>query len=333
MVINICLTADNNYIKPLAYTLISILENADKNDILNIFIFTNNISDTNKNKILNISKNKNYRIQFINIDTKIFAQFPKYKISKHITAIGYSRLLIAELLKDIDKIIYLDCDTIVLTDLKDLFITDIEDYYIAAAEDAGHQFNIKKYSKFYEIFNIYINSGVLLINLKLWRKDNLLQKSFNCIETNKENFMLGDQDVINLTCKDKIKIIDFSYNLQTSALNIKNFLSPRVKNILKTSLKNPKIIHYSTHMKPWNAHTHLKKFFFKIEEHSPLETGNNLQLKIKHLKFFIIYLLKNIFSFLRFLISPIMKGYRKDGYIKIRIFNFFEFNLTKTKNN
>ena len=32
--------------------------------------------------------------------------------------------------------------------------------------------------------------------------------------------MLGDQDAINLVCKDKSNLIDFSYNLQASALDI-----------------------------------------------------------------------------------------------------------------
>ena len=63
------------------------------------------------------------------------------------------------------------------------------------------------YSRFYETFNPYINAGVLLINLKLWRKDNLSFKLTDAIEKNKENFLLGDQDAINFVCKNKIKIM------------------------------------------------------------------------------------------------------------------------------
>jgi lipopolysaccharide biosynthesis glycosyltransferase len=244
---------------------------------------------------------------------------------------GYSRLLVAELLKDIDKIIYLDCDTIVLSDLKELFMTDIENYYIAAVEDAGHKYNIKYYSEFYKNFKIYINAGVLLINLKLWRENNILTKLINSIEENKEKIMLGDQDAINLVCKDKIKVLDFSYNLQTNAFYIKNLLSSKIERDFKRALNNPKIVHYSVNNKPWNSHTHLKKYFLKFEIKNPFIAENSLQFKIRHYKYFVKHILSNIVFFIRFLISPIIKGYRKDNYIKIKIFNFFEFNLIKIK--
>ena len=142
MNINICFATDNNYIKPLSTSLYSILSNTDKNDILNVFILEDNVSSESKKKLTDTFNTKNCNIKFINIDTALTNNFPKYKITPHITKAGYLRLFIAEYLKDIDKIIYLDCDTIVLSNIRDLFITDIENYYIAATEDAGHIFNI-----------------------------------------------------------------------------------------------------------------------------------------------------------------------------------------------
>ncbi|MCR4663552.1 MAG: glycosyltransferase family 8 protein [Endomicrobiaceae bacterium] len=257
------------------------------------------MSVENKKKLIDSFKNKNCNINFINTDTTILDNLPEYKISSHITKEGYLRLFVAEYLKDIDKIIYLDCDTIVVSDIRDLFLTDIENYYIAAVEDAGLIYNICFYSKFYETFNSYINAGVLLINLKLWRKDNLSYKLINAIDKNKENFLLGDQDAINLVCRDKIKFIPFSYNLQTNAFDIKNFLPNSIKSCLKQSLKEPHIIHYSTHQKPWNRHTHLKSYYLKYEIDNPFVTNNYLTFRTKHFCFFIYYLLKRPFSYFR----------------------------------
>lgn len=303
MKINICFATDNNYIKPLSTSLYSILSSSDKNDIFDIFILENNVSFECKKKMIDTFNTKNCNIKFINVNTTLTDTFTKYKITPHITKAGYLRLFVAEYLKDTDKIIYLDCDTIVLSNLRDFFNTNIENHYIAAIEDAGHIYNIRFYSKFYETFNPYINTGVLLINLNLWRKDNLSCKLTDAIEKNKEKFLLGDQDTINFVCKDKIKIMDFSYNLQTSALDIKKLLPKGIKNNLKEALKKPHIIHYSTNKKPWNSHTHLKNYYLKYEIDNPFEKKNCFVFKTKHFYLFVYYLLKKPFSYFRTFIN------------------------------
>ncbi len=311
MKINICFTTDNNYISNLSRTLCSILSNANKTDTFDIFILESNISNDNKNKFLKFFNNEFCKINFVNINTNLFNKFPNYKFCPHIPKMGYSRLLIADLLNDIDKIIYLDCDTLVLSSLKDLFETDIEGYYLAAAEDTGQIFNSKFFGSFYENFTTYINSGVLLINLKLWRQNNILPTLFDSIEQNKETFLFGDQDAINFVFNGKIKIIDFSYNFQVCAFNIKKLLPKTIKTCLKETLINPKIIHYSTNEKPWNSHTRLKKYYLKYEYINPFRTENFLKIKAKSFIYFIRHMILKSCLFCRPLISPIITCCKK----------------------
>ena len=81
MKINICFVSDNNYIGPLSCAIISILENANDKDELCIFIFEDNISYENKNKILSLKKIKKCEINFIKIDNKYLNNLPNF--SKH----------------------------------------------------------------------------------------------------------------------------------------------------------------------------------------------------------------------------------------------------------
>lgn len=331
MKINICFSTDNNYIHHLARTLCSILSNADRTDTFDIFVLENDVSESNKNKLLKEFNSSTCRINFVNISTKFFNDFPDYKFCPHITKMGYSRLLIADLLKDVDKIIYLDCDTIVLSSLKELFETNLDGYYIAAAEDTGQIFNSKFYGSFYKQFNPYVNSGVLLINLEYWRKNNILPELTDSIKQNKENFMFGDQDAINFVFKGKIKIIDFFYNFQTCAFNIKHLLPSDIKLALKNTQKTPKIIHYSTNNKPWNSYTYLNKYYLKYERLNPFGTESFFKLKFKSFKYFVYHVIFKVCSLCRHLLSPILDCRKKDEYIQITIFKAVKFNLLKYK--
>lgn len=91
------------------------------------------------------------------------------------------------------KIIYIDVDTIVMGDIKELFDIDISGHEFAGARDyLGKVF----------INHNYINSGVLLLNLKRIRNTGLFIKCRHLIKVKKLPF--PDQDAINAMCIDKV---------------------------------------------------------------------------------------------------------------------------------
>ncbi|MBR3627655.1 MAG: glycosyltransferase family 8 protein [Elusimicrobia bacterium] len=246
MKINICFSTDNNYIKPLYSSITSILKNADIDTDLNIFILENDLSDKNKNILLNLKTIKECEIKFIKIETTLISDLPDFKENlNYISKTSFFRFFVADLLKDIDKIIYLDCDIIVLSDLKSLFIQDIQNNYIAAVEDIGYYCNLSKH-KYLKNFDFYINAGVLLINLQIWRQKKLSLTLSNIGKQKIKDFIFLDQDILNVVCKNKIKLLDFSYNVQTDCLK-KGILSkhPKKKRI-KEDIKKTKIIHYTS---------------------------------------------------------------------------------------
>ena len=114
-----------------------------------------------------------------------------------------------DILKDLDKVIYLDIDILVRKPLDELWNLDIENYYIAAVEDL----NIRLFwqSCFVGIEEEeYINSGVLLMNLKKMRQDNLVKKMKFLLTTVELKFL--DQDALNIACNKKIYYIDTRFN-------------------------------------------------------------------------------------------------------------------------
>lgn len=250
--INICLACDNNYSKYASVVIASILSNANPTDNLEFFILDGGISDEQKEKIYSLKSINDCNINFIKIDDSLFEDYKKIKTHAYITNAAYYRLKLSSLLPNVDKIIYLDCDTIVTSSLIDFFNTDITDYAIAGILDINKKI-LKKNPK-------YFNSGVLLMNLEFWRKQNLEKFIFNWGKENLDKIKLGDQEILNEVLKNEVKIVSDEWNVQSS-----NFVN-------RSSYTNsPKIIHFISKNKPWGgkSFSYHKNLYFKNLQLTP----------------------------------------------------------------
>ena len=117
--------------------------------------------------------------------------------------------------KNFDKILYLDCDTIINGSVKELYDTDISEYALGACIDEGfyneEHYKHLCYSKKYP----YINSEVILFNLKYWRENKVVNKCLEYIANNTDRVKFHDQDTLNAILHKEIKHIPIKYNLQT----------------------------------------------------------------------------------------------------------------------
>ena len=115
------------------------------------------------------------------------------------------------------NILWLDCDTIVLDDISDLFSVDLSGFYYAGVMEPA---------KSKDVFR-YINAGVLLCNLELLRGMCKEQEMIAFLNVCKLQWV--DQDIINLLCQGRIRVIESIYNSNA-------FTMPCIR---------PKIIHYA----------------------------------------------------------------------------------------
>jgi lipopolysaccharide biosynthesis glycosyltransferase len=328
MKINVCFASDSNYIKYLAVSITSILKNADIEDELCFYILENNISDVDKYKLSELKKIKNCEIVFIPVSEQVFQSFSDYNL-KYINKTAYYRYLVADVLKDIDKIIYLDVDTIVLSSLRPLFMENIDNHYLAGIEDICYYFYNKHHDTNYKNF---INSGVLLINLNLWRKNNISSKLFDITQKEGDKFPFGDQEAINIVCSKKIKFIELSWNVQQTFFEINNLLYHPLKKQIIKSLKNIKIVHYTSIKKPWVSYSPLRFYFMKYSKFTSFDYSTNLVFKVKILMQFFVYWILSFCFMLKFIMSPILKIYREKQFIKVRMFHLFDFKVYKVSN-
>ena len=243
--INICISCDDNYVRYAGVVMASVLYNASSSDNLAFYILDGGISEDSKQKMLSLKTIKDCEINFVSIDESLFEDFKKVTTHKYISIAAYFRLKLPSLLPDIDRIIYFDCDVVINSSLKKLFNTDMENHPIAGVVD------IKK--KIVKINPGYVNSGVLLLDLKKMRELNIENEFYIYTKDNFETIKCGDQEIINAVCKGDIKILENKWNVQIS-----NFTNR------SDYMKNPAIIHYVSKNKPWQfgSYSYRKELFY-----------------------------------------------------------------------
>ena len=204
-----------------------------------------------------------------------------------------SRLLMDKLLpKNIDKILYIDGDTIVRGSIETLWNTKMDNSIIAASIEPTVS---KERKERLQMLNYpYCNAGVMLINLKLWRQVNATQLIFDFYKKFNGNLFACDQDAINGSLKEYVKIISPKYNYfnvfdQYPYYFLRRNVKP-AKYISKKKFmeakKNPVIIHYLGEERPWrlgNKHRFRKDFYNYLNQTEwhdmKFEQGWNLYFK------------------------------------------------------
>ena len=172
------------------------------------------------------------------------AHFADWKEVLHVTRGAYLRLLIPETVAE-DKVIYLDSDVIVQADLGLLYSTELGPHAIAGALDtvAGAQMSKMPLTEPAS----YINSGVLVMDLKRLRQEGFFLKCKDIYKNHALEVTWADQCVINKYVESGKKILHPKWN---------HFAWP---------MKNPEgeadearpsapcIIHFVAQTKPWHA--------------------------------------------------------------------------------
>ena len=241
---NLLYCGDSNIYDGLIISLLSIIKYTDEQ--LNVFILTMKYKDykpLNNNHIKVLNKivkevNKDSSVKLIDITDIVNNCLPIANIDTRFTPYCMLRLY-ADQIKEIpDKILYLDNDIVAFKDITPLYNTDITKYELTGVLDYwGKHFYQNRIIK-----KNYLNSGVLLLNMKLIRESKLFEK-FRILCRDKK-MLLPDQHALNYLANSK-KTLPRIYNEQaklTKKTVIRHFT---------TTFKFFPKFHTQT-IKPWN---------------------------------------------------------------------------------
>ncbi len=272
---NILVTINSQYVKQLNILLNSI-QKSNEEEKFSVYVLNRDLTKEQLEEIKVKLNSEKFIINDIKINEEEIKNLPVYEQRYPLEI--YFRIFAAKYLpNNIDRVLYLDSDTLVINKLNELYNMDFEGNYFIATTHIR-----KMLHKFNEIRlgidkdEPYINTGVLLMNLKALRKMKIEDRLVDFLQKNKKKLLLPDQDIISTIYGDKIKIVDdLRYNLGDRNLNYYNLNNPNAKIGMKWVRKNTVIIHYFGRNKPWN-NGYIGKlgcFYDKLVEE--LELSNN----------------------------------------------------------
>ncbi len=175
--------------------------------------------------------------------------YNSYDYSRWSPVIFY-RLFAHKIFPDIDRMLYLDSDTLVCKDLSDLFTLNLDGYALAAVRDMApipeypdlpDACHVKDMLDKYLKHKLYINSGVLLLNLPEMKKH-----ESDMLDV-KIQLRYPDQDIINIALDGKIKELPLRYNCIPGTQISKKFDSE----IIQDAVNNLTIAHFYA-VKPYH---------------------------------------------------------------------------------
>jgi lipopolysaccharide biosynthesis glycosyltransferase len=171
--------------------------------------------EENKQKIKDLCKKyKKCEIIFLNMGKK----YKDWKTNRYYSKAVYYRLSLSDLVKNFDKIIYLDCDTMVHNDLTNLYNIEMGNRFYMGFP------GLEVRSLIINGTRNFINTGVMLINLKMLRKVNaslLFDKYYYTYGTKKV-----DEYLINIIFYNQISFLPFEYGIPDFEKGKKGLCSP-----------------------------------------------------------------------------------------------------------
>ncbi|MDF4191012.1 glycosyltransferase [Ligilactobacillus salivarius] len=234
--ISIALCTDENLVEHIGTLLYSI--DVNTSSFVDVYIMYYNLSEKSLDELARLNDIfATVKVHTIRISDKQQEKLNKISLATDLPITSCYRFILADLLLNRDRIIYFDIDTLVLGDLTELWKIDLEGNFIGVARDAISYEDMDVNQKFVFEKEVYFNSGVLLIDLNLFRKYEIGNKLVKFAIDTTKYCKYGDQDVLNYYFMGALKILDFMWNCGKSLID-------RNENRIK-------VIHFYGPEKPW----------------------------------------------------------------------------------
>lgn len=275
-IVPIFFSVNDAYSPFLATAIHSIRENASPDFRYHIHILTDDISEENRRKLSALGTDS-FCIEFHPLSRLLRSLPAVEKLSQHCfgafsSLTIYFRLFIPELFPQYDKGIYLDADLVVPGDISWLYREPLGRRLVGAVAD----YSIQKIAPFMQYIDEYVgvdhknyvNSGVLLLNMKRLREVDLSGRFLSWVEKYGLETVAPDQDYLNALCWDGIQYLDPDWNAMPSeCLSV---------------MDNPQIIHFNLASKPWlNEQVPYDQVFWKYAA----GTGYEAEIKARRRAF------------------------------------------------
>ncbi len=273
--IQIVVAADKHYFVPLYVMLFSLLENRKSAHPIVISLISKDFIPSQKDRLNDLVRAYPHAsFSYLQLEKSAFSHLDQQMPA--LSEVTYFRLMIPELLgPEVKKVIYLDSDMLVLDDIAQLWEIELSgkacggvpEHYTFMPNTDSRKAHFMKLGLPSDA--TYCNGGVLVMNLEVWRKENLGQACINFLKDFPERVTFDDQCALNYVLRGKWYYLPIRWNVTNIWFRFREEIADRPE--FQEAMAGA-ILHYTTASKPWQASCkHPQKALFeKYYEQSPL---------------------------------------------------------------
>ncbi len=246
--LHVAFAINDGYVEYFCVALTSLLEN-NKKIPMTIHVMTSGLSEDSQQILEHFEyRYPNCRIHLIDMHKDELSHLSAY--GDYISSETWYRLRLPQLLPEVRRILYLDADLIVCRSLQELIDTDLKNWLLAGVPDTFLTRKGYKRKVGLNETEVYVNAGVLFMNLEELRSQGMDQIILEYGLKNSESLRYNDQDAINIMCRGRIHPLKVKWNFTTYDVKKSPWLIP-----------NACIAHFTGSKKPWL--TDCKNYFGK----------------------------------------------------------------------
>jgi len=249
--VDIAAAIDSRYLLPLVTTIFSAWRRLDAGYRIRLHVLHGDLTAADESFL-------HLKLDRV-LDLSTYAVADPLRLSRrnrHFSSANLLRLQIAETLTEMTgRVLYLDADVLVLEDLSSLIQQGDHRFPISAVIDTNHPHGSARLHPSPSVSESgaappgYFNAGVMVINLDLWRREELGIRATDIARGVGQSLPYLDQDILNVLCAGRWRRLPARWN---------RLIERRGGRLLGTdggdSCPDSGVLHYCGSTKPWQDH-------------------------------------------------------------------------------
>ncbi len=263
---------------PLSLALWSLLKRASDTTTYDVYILSDGISPESQKRLQDISAGIHARHQLNFVDAgPVLDEKIEEKYAFYLPRSAWARIFIPDLIPHATRALYVDIDILVCDDCAPLFEVDMQGAAIGAVYESASSEENRANQRLDIPVNYpgYFNSGVLLMDLEVFRRDHLSERVMQFAADYSDKLEAKDQDALNAALYQRVFRLHPRWNWHDG--HTRRFLKANPDNrmwksyepreVVEASLY-PGILHFIGFHKPWNYNHRImrKKYEDAIRE-------------------------------------------------------------------
>ena len=170
---------------------------------------------------------------------------------------AWYRILLPDVLSDLDRVIYLDADLLILGSLAELWRLPLEGASIAAVTQPTLPEVLPRLRDLgLPHAGRYFNSGVMVMDLRRLREDGRVAQVAELIRSAAVDMPWADQDPLNAVLHDERLELHPRWNVMTPVFDLPARMLPWTADAIDEAKTSPAVVHFIGEFKPWHYRCH-----------------------------------------------------------------------------